>query len=441
MKFSKYNEYFELNGNHYLYNILSTALAEIDQNICDAIKNKSLASLDDSIIIAMKEKHFIVEDDLDEVQEYMYFYNSIRYGVGSQKLGITFIPTYNCNLSCPYCMQGLNKNHDMISEEAMESLLKYVRNTVEESHINGVPITELDISLFGGEPLLAKKTFLPVFCKQIKRIAENYNCSLIFSMTSNFTLLDDEMIDLIKLYNIQIQVSIDGDKEQHDKRRISPEGKGTYDTIMSNLKKMNLAGLKKNLTIRINLDSENLDKADSIMSSVSDLADDIYFGYLDNFKGCNDDYLTCLEHNYYSDIMNNELIPIYLKYGKIVPRSFGKMTPCSMHCENRFMIDLYLNVYKCELLINKKEASVGYIEKDGTFYPNSNFYSQMDYTPDKVRQCKNCKLLPLCGGGCAGKAFVNGNDQNMDFNGVSCNMREEDLIKYLKVYVSKKLYQ
>ena len=430
-----------MDGKHYLYNILSTALAEIDTELYTAIANDTPNTLNVELINLLKEKHFIVENELDEVKEYMYFYNSMRFGRGAQVLNIVFIPTYNCNLACPYCVQGLDKKFDTISQDAMDSLLKFVEYKVNESRTYGVSISKLYISLFGGEPMLTKKQILPAFCKQINEIAERYNCSLDFTMTSNFTLLDDEVIDLIKMYNIKVQVSIDGDKEQHNKRRIDSLGRGTYDIIMSNLKKMNLAGLKKNLTIRINLDRENIDKADSIMSSVSDMADDIYFGYLDNLKGANDDYSTCIKCENYADMMNNELVPVYQKYGKIIPHFFGKMTPCSIHCENRFIIDLYLNVYKCELLINKKEASVGRIEKDGTFSPNSNFYSQMDYAPDKVRQCRNCKMLPLCGGGCTGKAFVNGNDQNMDFNGVSCIMREEDLIKYLKVFVSKKLYQ
>ena len=437
MKFSKYNECFEIDGKTYLYNILSTALAEIDNELNYAIKNDNPNNLNDSLLDLLKCNHFIVENDCDEVKEYIYYYNSIRFGRGSRQLNIIFIPTYNCNLSCPYCMQGLDKSHDIISKEAIESLIKFVDNRILESNTIGVPINELNISLFGEEPLLTKKSVLPSFCEQIKAIAIKSNCTLNFSMTSNFTLLDDEVIDLIKKYNIKIQVSIDGTKEQHDSRRITHDGKGTYNLIVDNLKKMNTIGLKKNLIIRINIDNDNIDKADSIMASIADMADDIYFGYLDNFKGSNDAYTVCIEHDSYADMMNKRLIPVYQKYGKIVPRSFGKMTPCSMHCDNRFIIDLSLNVYKCELLINKKEASVGFIEKNGTFVPNSNFYSQMYFSPDKVERCKNCKLLPLCGGGCTGKAFVNGNKSGFSFDGVSCNMREEDLVNYLKQYVCR----
>lgn len=435
MKFSKYNEFFEADGKYYLYNILSTALAEIDNELLIAIKSDNPNILNETLRNLLKCNHFIVENDCDEVKEYIYFYDSTRFGRGTRLLNIIFIPTYNCNLSCPYCMQGLNKRHDIISNKAVESIIKFVNLQISESHICGVSINEINFSLFGGEPLLAKKNVLPFVCGQIQDIATKNKCTVNFAMTSNFTLVDDEVIDLIRKYNIKIQVSIDGTKEQHDLRRITPQGDGTYDTIVNNLKKMNAAGLKKNIIVRINIDNDNIDKADSIMSSITDLADDIYFGYLNNYKGLNDNYTICVERDSYADIMNNKLIPVYQKYGKTIPRSFGKMTPCSMHCDNRFIIDLKLNVYKCELLINKEETKVGIIESDGTFSPNSNFYSQMYFSPDKDKRCINCKLLPLCGGGCTGKAYVNENNSNNNFDGILCNMKEEDLINYLKQYV------
>ena len=55
-------------------------------------------------------------------------------------------------------------------------------------------------------------------------------------MTTNGFFLDKTMFDMLyklKIYNYQI--TIDGEKEHHDKYRVTHNGKGTYDVIMSNL--------------------------------------------------------------------------------------------------------------------------------------------------------------------------------------------------------------
>lgn len=57
----------------------------------------------------MKNMHFLIELNSCEENEFFYFFDSIRFKQASDVLSVTFIPTYNCNLACPYCMQGQEK--------------------------------------------------------------------------------------------------------------------------------------------------------------------------------------------------------------------------------------------------------------------------------------------------------------------------------------------
>jgi uncharacterized protein len=298
-----------------------------------------------------------------------------------------------------------------------------------------VPISKLYISLFGGEPRLQKNTIF-YFADGMYDIARKYNCEIIYSMTSNMTLLDDDIIALIKKYKISTQVSIDGTRSQHDIRRIKRNGAETYDTIINNLKRLKDNGLKNYIIIRLNIDNENLDDAELILSSVCEYSDDVYFGFLDTFKGFNDSYSkNCISNEIYPEIVLARFDEMSKKYNFNISRHFGKQSPCTLSSENCFYIDCYLNVYKCEMLLNQPIASVGKIVDEGKFIPNTGFYHQMNHSPELFPECLKCKLLPLCAGGCAGKAYIAAGKDDGVLNEKYCMFSEESLKIYLKDFV------
>lgn len=429
MKFSKYNRLFNVKETYFLYNILTTALIEMDENLKFAVVNNKIEDVDEAYIDDLKKLHFIVNQAQEEEKEYEFFYDSYRYGLGQKRIGLTFIPTFGCNLCCPYCMQGQEKKYNVISDEGIEAIVKFLENKIISSLDSAVPISELYFTLFGGEPLLAKKQLLD-FCEKTKSIANKYNCNTVYSMTSNFTLVDDEVIDMIKRYNITTQVSIDGKKEHHDNSRKRFDGTGTYELILKNLKKFKELGLEDNIVIRINITEENLDDAEELMKTFRPYSNDIFFGFVDNFKGMNDHFSSCVSHSEHANIVAKRFADISRKYLGRAFRSFGKKTPCSMNTENRYLIDPELNVYKCELFVKRKEFCVGQISLDGVLDYKPTFYKQMSFSPFKYEKCVKCDLLPLCGGGCPAKAIINNLKEPL------CDISEEELFIYLKDYAT-----
>lgn len=434
MRFSIYNIPFATNNSKYVYNTLSTAIAKLDEQTYSAILQNSLCKIPVQNISAMQQQNFIVEDDIDEKQQYLYFYNRTRFGKSPSVFGLTLIPTYGCNLACPYCIQGLNKTYEVISDEKLQEILLFIDNELKNSMKTNNPIKTVAIGLFGGEPMLCPD-ILVKFCQKVNLITRKYSCSLHFTLTSNMTLLNDRLIDLIQEFQIGIQVSIDGVKEDHDKRRVKKDGTGTYDVILNNLKKLCDTGLKHLITIRVNLDTYNIDKAEEIIQNLKPFSDDIYFAFLEVSKGKNDAFCdNCIQQETYSTYISRQLDPLLQKYNFMVTPRFGKQTPCSLNCENKFFVDYFLNVYKCELFINRLDGCVGKIE-NGIFIPNGKFYQQINHSPEKFKECMTCKLLPLCAGGCAAKAYISSGQQNGCLNEKSCTYTMDDLLTYLKSYV------
>ena len=71
--------------------------------------------------------------------------------------------------------------------------------------------------------------------KQIKDYCSTKDLKPVYNITTNGTLMNQNIIDLIVTEDIVLTVSLDGDKYQHDRNRVFQSGQGTFDLIMKNL--------------------------------------------------------------------------------------------------------------------------------------------------------------------------------------------------------------
>lgn len=432
MRGSNYNVYFQNKKKYYIYNILSTGILETSKEINNSLKSNNFDSLTNDDLNYLKNAGYIVEKNVNESELYREYYEGTRYRDSGSDLRITFIPTYKCNLKCPYCYEGQNKNNSIIKKENTDKIVHFIENTIKES---AIPIKRLTISLFGGEPTLCYDS-ISSFCSKVDKLASKYNTELYFGMTTNFTIVNENLLSLIKKYNINTQVTIDGTKEHHDTRRITIAGKGTYDIIVNNLKKAVSFGLKDLITIRINTDENNLEGCESVFEEMIKYSNDVYFGILNSYKDRNDSYgNNCLIGASINKAFIEKLLLLYKKHNLEIPVKFGKQNPCSINTYNKFMIDLNLNVYKCDLLLNIDEYKVGVINDDGCFEKNNNYYNQMSSTPFKYQKCVKCKFLPMCARGCPGERILKEGIRNGDIPPGYCEINETILVNYLKSYV------
>jgi uncharacterized protein len=95
----------------------------------------------------------------------------------------------------------------------------------------------VDICFFGGEPLLnypVMKEVVPYAREKAaiggKRVA--------FNLTTNGTLLTDEIISFLKEEQIVPVVSVDGPPEYHNRQRPFRNGRGSYDRIHANIQEL-----------------------------------------------------------------------------------------------------------------------------------------------------------------------------------------------------------
>lgn len=75
-------------------------------------------------------------------------------------------------------------------------------------------------------------------------------------MTTNATLLDDEIIDLIKRYNFGLMISLDGPPDVHDRMRPLVDGRGSFDEAARNIRR--LMQRRRSVTVRCTLSNQCL---------------------------------------------------------------------------------------------------------------------------------------------------------------------------------------
>jgi uncharacterized protein len=183
-----------------------------------------------------------------------------------------FIPTYECNLRCPYCFETdtrvqlgklkvlqniLLPNMVDAAYECMDMML----NERFDGHPERIP-HKRSITLYGGEPLTLET--LPIIEYVCEKGAER---GYTFSAITNGVDLHN-FLHLLGPGKIEfLQITLDGPKAIHNRKRIGPRHKaGTFDRIIENIKLALETGVR--VSCRYHVDFNNI-------SCTKELADEL----------------------------------------------------------------------------------------------------------------------------------------------------------------------
>ena len=135
--------------------------------------------------------------------------------------------TLNCNFRCTYCFE---EHRDVnLTDCTLERIKKMVELKLQEGY------SRLSIDWYGGEPLLNMsgiKELSQFFIQLCNERAIEYVASIT---TNGYTFSPDIQRELFSLGVAHAQITLDGSKEIHDKRRILLDGNSSFDTIKNNI--------------------------------------------------------------------------------------------------------------------------------------------------------------------------------------------------------------
>lgn len=311
-----------------------------------------------------------------------------------------------CNLSCSYCYkEDLDKpsaGKKMELDTAIQSIEMMLDESPDEPLYN--------IVFFGGEPLsnLALIKSVVAWCESEfpargKRVE--------YTMTTNATLLNEEIVAWLAKYNFGLSVSMDGPKAVHDKNRITVGGQGTYD-VVSKKAKMLLSGyIRRPIGARVTLTRGTTDVIgiwDHLFNELGfaevgfapvtsgdvshfNLPEDELKQVFDNMKALGEQYLeAALEHRNIGFSNLHQLITDLHEGHK-------KALPCGAGLK-MLAVDHQGELNLCHRFTGSDLQTFGDVKSGVDHAQLGDFLSErLDRTNTG---CASCRIRNLCSGGC-----------------------------------------
>lgn len=336
------------------------------------------------------------------------------------------VTTRNCNLSCKYCFEGKKYTNNM-SVSSIEKIINFIEETKEKKIY--YDNKNIEINFNGGETLLNKE-FIFEFILKTKGLGYKY------TMTTNGILIDQSIIDLLHLYNIPIQISLDGKKESHNLNRKFQNGDGSFDIVLTKLKKINKSLKGNNITIACVVTPETLN---NYYDNVKFIFDNKFYNIATTT--CSDFNWTEINYNEYKKQLHL-ITEFYIK--KIEEGCYFSFSPFEGLIKNALLgfkkgkCDAIFgqvailpsgDILPCGVFIgskNEKQFYIGDIEK-GFNYKKIESYSshqsKIDYS-----SCKECSLFNRCKNDCmALNNRINNDIHKCDV--VTCNINQIQIIE------------
>ena len=255
----------------------------------------------------------------------------------------------------------------------------------------------VSITFYGGEPLLEMN-----LVKKVVEYAEKVfkGKELRFSVTTNATKLDEEIVEYLVKKDFVLMISLDGPKEIHNtNRRFAADGKGSYDIIVSNLRKIKekFPDYFRKISISMVIDPQNdFDEINSVFDKESvfselnvhaTVIDDIYslekvsyseeyiakreyhsfLAYLAELDRINIGEISPIAYEEISDMKSKSKMK-----GKVKKLSYTDAPggPC-IPGQTRLFVDVDGNLFPCERVSESSPAMIIGNLKEGFFYENA----------------------------------------------------------------------
>lgn len=384
-----------------LYNTLRGSLFLVNGNARTAIENGG-DTLDEQIRDTLTEEGILMVDDIDETAIFRVLRNRAKYNAKS--LSLVILSTYVCNLNCTYCFLpslwkqwGKSIPKESMSVETTHAISTFAMNTTLENDYE-----EISIDFVGlGEPLSRPDSIVHI-ANELRPFASKNGITLKINIISNGTFASPELLERLRGPELHFQITLDGPKIIHNKRRMYKNKTGTYDRILKALEL--LAGFGIRFVIRVNIDKHNIKHVEELLDDLTvKLGTGLHIRFLPLLPIPDDGSAwlkSCMAKEDLSEIPR--LWELASKKGFIVHVApLVNYLSCRAMSDSSYVIDLFGDVYKCEGLVGNERFRIGTIDEKGRLSKLADaYYEWMAVDPLDTDDCRDCALLPACGGTC-----------------------------------------
>lgn len=417
MKKSSYNIIIRSDKASLIFNSFTNSYVALSNIVCDAFESLSVEEFKSKYEKSyhnLCEIGVIIPKTKDELAIIRYRNKIATFG--SRELRIVVYPTQDCNLKCWYCYEN-HIPHTRMGQDTICKIIKFVEKSIKDNSFDDFYIT-----LFGGEPFTDFNTIAYPLLKHLKEVIEKADKHFSAFFVTNASLIDETIINKLKIIKPHLQITLDGNKEHHDKIRICKDGdKPTYDHILWVIHRLTqeMEGDNFYITLRINYDNHTLDSIPEILEKIKYLDRKKVFVHFERV------WQTENESTEQSRILLRTIIKKFIKAGFCVNQGTFRGYPysCPSDMKNSIVINYDGSIHKCNGRTLSQLTKYGVLKNDGSLDIDENLLAKrLSVATFENKECLSCKMLPVCMGPCSQKIL----EHNGEWSKSICSLRSID---------------
>lgn len=390
-------------GEHVLYDVIGDRYVGIDESGLTAIQrwvHADPAPGDESAAATqLAAMGFLVADDAGDAARLAEAERTAAQGRPG-KAYVTLMPTLACDLACDYCFQKDHPAQGHMKAEVEAAALDFIGRTVPASGAEA-----LEMIYIGGEPL-TRKDFVLRTATAAAETVRRRGMAFEWQIITNGVALDLPFARAMSALGPgAIKLTLDGDRETHDRVRVYRDGRGTFDRIFSAM----AAVARECPGIRIRVDGNfRPGQEGSYEALLQRIADEGLSGKLDLVR-----FKPVIEQGGCQAVCGSHAAETLVQLGaaarqrgiRILGADQGAedMGPCELHWDHAWTIDPAGRLYKCLAVAGRPELAIGDVW-EGVARQDPLVAGR----PWEKGCSEDCPFVPICLGGCMGGRVATG---------------------------------
>lgn len=225
---------FRAGGKKYMFDANANVFISLSEALYADLEGYKKSGYEDvtPAIQKLKEKGYLKDrvdfemvHPMDSTLEY-----SLERCIGTVALQVT----QGCNLRCKYCAYSGNYDNRVHSSKRMSRETAF--KAIDFLFAHSVDRDRVSLGFYGGEPLF-ELNLIKECVEYAKKKSDGKE--LMFNMTTNATLITDDILEFLYANEFSLTISLDGDRQAHDKNRVfAANGNGTFNAVIRTLEKI-----------------------------------------------------------------------------------------------------------------------------------------------------------------------------------------------------------
>ena len=301
-----------------------------------------------------------------------------------------------CNFHCKYCYSAEGRSSAELNMEKIKTTIDYFLSS-ERTAVKDRTI----MFMGGGEPVLSWN-LLEESTLYAEDLAKEQDVKVHFSLTTNGSIMTDEMLDFMKEHNFTVQISFEILPEIQNAQR------GSYDAVSRNLVRLTEKGI--NNYVRSTITELNVDRIPEMV------------------EHCNTHFplvkkMSCqqvVDPSYFTneEKVNNFFDRYFISYHKAEEKANGygiTLRSSSSHllnyskrerfCYNLLCLTPYGTLTICPDVSSPNERDydssvIGKLENDSVKFDQTAFARLSNGSIHTIEKCRTCYARWNCGSGC-----------------------------------------